>query len=221
MSQRLVAEIVGPAGAGKSTLARALRRRDANLKTGLSVWGLPAPLLALNALLALPRFLSLYVSRRRMGLDELKLMIRLSALDQLLGRESSGNDRTILLDEGTIFALAKLVAFGNGNGVSARTDGWTQSLTRRWAGKVNTIIWLDASDEVLANRIRARSKTHRMKEKTDREIYQFLARYRNSYEEVIRELSARHNLRVIRFSTDRESLEQVADEVLARMSEGI
>jgi adenylate kinase family enzyme len=32
MEQRVVAEIVGPAGAGKSTLSRALRERDGGIR---------------------------------------------------------------------------------------------------------------------------------------------------------------------------------------------
>ncbi|HYG79726.1 MAG TPA: AAA family ATPase [Pyrinomonadaceae bacterium] len=228
MKQRVVAEIVGPAGAGKSTLTKVLRERDGSLRTGLSVWGLPPTLLCLNAFLSLPRFVGLYRSRGRIRRDEVKLIVRLSALHQLLGRESSKNYRTLLLDEGTIFALVKLLAFsdsaksnGNGNGRSNHLDAWTQSLLNRWARRLDAVIWLDAPDEVLAERIRSRGKAHRVKDKTDQEIYAFLARYRDSYERVISELNARHGLKVIRFSTEHYSLEEMADQILAGMQEGI
>lgn len=228
MKQRVVAEIVGPAGAGKSTLTQVLRQRDGTMRTGLSVWGLPPMLLCLNAVLSLPRFIGLYRSRGRIRRHEVKLIVRLSALHQLLGRESSKNYRTLLLDEGTIFALVKLLAFsdsgksnGNGNGRSNPLDAWTQSLLNRWARRLDAVIWLDAPDEVLAERIRSRGKAHRVKDKTDQEIYDFLARYRDSYERVISELTARHGLKVIRFSTEHYSLEEMADQILAGMQEGI
>ena len=232
MKQRVVAEIVGPAGAGKSTLTQVLRQRDGSMRTGLSVWGLPPTLLCLNAILSLPRFVGLYRSRGRIRRDEVKLIVRLSALHQLLGRESSKNYRTLLLDEGTIFALVKLLAFsdnaksnGNGNGKSNgksnHLDAWTQSLLNRWARRLDAVIWLDAPDEILAERIRSRGKAHRVKDKTDQEIYDFLARYRDSYERVISELNARHGLKVIRFSTEHYSLEEMADQILAGMQEGI
>jgi shikimate kinase len=226
MKQRVVAEIVGPAGAGKSTLTQVLRERDGSMRTGLSVWGLPPALLCLNAVLSLPRFVGLYRSRGRIRRDEVKLIVRLSALHQLLGRESSKNYRTLLLDEGTIFALVKLLAFGdnlksNGNGRSNPLDAWTQSLLNRWARRLDAVIWLDAPDEVLAERIRTRGKAHRVKDKSDEEIYEFLARYRDSYERVISELNARHGLKVIRFSTEHQSLEEMADQILAGMQEGI
>jgi deoxyadenosine/deoxycytidine kinase len=228
MKQRLVAEIVGPAGAGKSSLTKVLRERDRSLRTGLSVWGLPPTLLCLNAVLSLPRFVGLYRSRGRIRRDEVKLIVRLSALHQLLGRESSKNYRTLLLDEGTIFALVKLLAFGDntkgngsGGGRSNHLDAWTQSLLNRWARRLDAVIWLDAPDEVLAERIRSRGKAHRVKDKTDAEIFSFLARYRESYERVISELNARHGLKVIRFSTEHQSLEEMADLILASMQEGI
>ena len=225
MKQRVVAEIVGPAGAGKSTLTQVLRERDGSLRTGLSVWGLPPALLCLNAVLSLPRFVGLYRSRGRIRRDEVKLIVRLSALHQLLGRESSKSYRTLLLDEGTIFALVKLLAFGDkaksGGGRSNHLDAWTQSLLNRWARRLDAVIWLDAPDEVLAERIRTRGKAHRVKDKSDEEIFAFLARYRESYERVISELNARHGLKVIRFSTEEHSLEEMADQILAGMQEGI
>ena len=221
MKQHVVAEIVGPAGAGKSTLARVLSERDESLHAGLSVWGLPPSLLAINSFLALPKVFGLYRRRRRVRWDEVKLIVRLNALHHLLGRESSKSYKTLLLDEGTIFALVKLLTFSEESGANTRFDKWTQSLLGRWAGRLDAVIWLDAPDEVLAERIRSRAKAHRVKDKTDQEIYEFLERYRRSYERVLSELSARHGLKLIRFSTEQESLEQIADQVLAGVGKGI
>lgn len=221
MKQSVVAEIVGPAGAGKSTLTRVLRERGESLRTGLSVWGLPPTLLVLNYFLAMPKVFGLYRSRRRLRWEEVKLIVRLNALHQLLGRESSKSYKTLLLDEGTIFALVKLLAFNNDGERNSGFDKWTHSVLDRWAGRLDAVIWLDAPDEVLAERIRARHKAHRVKDKTDQEIYEFLGRYRHSYESVLTELSARHGLKLIRFSTEQESLEQIADQVLAGVGKGI
>jgi shikimate kinase len=219
--QSVVAEIVGPAGAGKSTLAHVLRERDDTLRAGLSVWGLPVSLLFLNSFLALPKVFGLCRSRRRVRWDEVKLIIRLNALHQLLGRESAKNYKTLLLDEGTIFALVKLLTFSNEAGSHGRFNKWTESLLDRWAGRLDAVIWLDAPDAVLAERIRARGKAHRVKDKSDEEIYEFLAHYRRSYESVLSKLSARHNLKLIRFSTERESLDEIAEKVLAGVGKGI
>jgi shikimate kinase len=208
----LVAEIVGPAGSGKSTLAGALKARDGGVRAGLSVWGLPAPLLLSTALLSLPQLLGMWRRRGAFGWEEAGLVVRLNALGRLLNRESAGRGRFLLLDEGTVFALAKLRVFGRaglfGEEQLARMAG-------RWARTLDAVVWLDAPDEVLARRIRGREKPHRMKGLSDEEISAFLARYREAYERVLAELCARRRLKVIRVSTDTGTPEQIAEAVLS------
>jgi shikimate kinase len=213
--QQLVAEIIGPAGAGKSTLSRLLDGRDRAMRTGVSVWGMPLHLLGIHLLLLLPTFVSLSRSCRWLRWDEIKQLVRLNALNQLLDRESSKDYQTILLNEGAVFTLAKLGAFGQGSSPSLWSEKWSQGVFNQWATTLDAIIWLDAPDQVLAQRIRAREKPHRMKESTDQEIYEFLARYRSSYERVVSALRTYHGPKVIRVSTDQESPDQIADKVLA------
>lgn len=215
MQQRLVAEIIGPAGAGKSTLAQTLRQHDPTIRTGLSVWGLPSSLLLLSAFSSLPTLPGLL--RRRSCRADFGLVVRLNALHRLLERERSGG-KTLLMDEGAIFALVKLHAFGLEGVASRRVEKWTKSVMDRWAETLDTVIWLDAPDAVLTKRIRERHKGHRMKEQSDAEIHRFLARYRRSYEQIITELSARRNLKIIRLSTQEHSLERIAEESLSSIN---
>lgn len=214
MSYPLVAEIVGPAGAGKSTLAHAMKRRGAGVRAGLSVWGLPKRRLLAGAIASLPQLFGLCRAGRLVGFEEAKLIVRLKALGRYVGRESSRQHKLLLLDEGTVFALAKLRAFG-----SAREDdggeGRLRYLAERCAGRLDAVVWLDAPDAVLARRIRERDKPHRMKARTDEEISDFLARYRESYEQVVAEMCARGNLKIIRVSMDGETPERVAERVLS------
>jgi len=217
MTGTFVAEIVGPAGAGKSTLASALRRRRAEgVRAGLGVWGLPAPLLLSTALRTLPQLWRLWRVRRGVGWNEATLFVRLNALGRLLGRESAQTCKLLLLDEGTVFALAKLHAFGGGADDRKRLA----NLVERTASKLDAVVWLDAPDEVLARRIREREKPHRMKARTDEEIAEFLARYRESYERVVAELCARRSVKVIRMNTDGRTPEQMAEEVLRGITAG-
>jgi shikimate kinase len=208
----LVAEIVGPAGSGKSTLAGVLKARDRGVRAGLGVWGLPVPLLLSTALLSLPQLLGMWRRRGAVGWKEAGLVVRLNALGRLLGRESSGRHRFLLLDEGTVFALAKLRAFGRAGPVG---EEQLAGMTERWAQRLDAVVWLDAPDEVLARRIRARAKPHRMKGCSDEEISAFLARYRQAYERVLEDLRARRALKVIRVSTEQGTPEQIAEQVLS------
>ncbi|HWS87567.1 MAG TPA: hypothetical protein VN282_11425 [Pyrinomonadaceae bacterium] len=207
-----VAEIVGPAGSGKSTLAGALEERDGGVRAGLSVWGLPKPLLLTAALLSLPQLLGMWRRRGAVGWEEAGLVVRLNALGRLLNRESSGRHRFLLLDEGTVFALAKLRVFGRA-GLAGEEQ--LARMSERWARRLDAVVWLDAPDEVLARRIRAREKPHRMKGRSDEEIASFIARYRQAYERVVEELRARRALKVIRVSTDTGTPEEIAEQVLA------
>ena len=213
-----VAEVAGPAGAGKSTLARVLGGLGAGVRTGVGVWGLPLPLLAAGAASSLPR---LARARRQLGWDGAGLVVRLCALHRLLGRAEVGGDEAVLLDEGAVFALAKLGAAGSNRatgeadgGATGESGAWAFRLLAGWAARLDAVVWLDAPDAVLAERIRRRDKPHRMKESSDAEVYEFLARYRAAYGRVLSELTRRQGLRVLRLSTERESAEGVAGRVL-------
>jgi hypothetical protein len=95
-------------------------------------------------------------------------------------------------------------------------EGAMQNLVNKVVPALDAIIWLDAPDGVLAQRIRERNKEHRMKDKSDAEIKEHLSLYRSSFEDVVDDLRKRNgsSLQVFRFSTDRQPLEQIADSVL-------
>ncbi|MEK6282932.1 MAG: hypothetical protein AABN95_21450 [Acidobacteriota bacterium] len=213
MVRTFTAEIIGPAGSGKSTLTGLLRGRDATIRTGLSIWGLPLHLLGASTFSSLPDLLSLF-GRRRFSLEDLKLVIQINALRRLLRRESEKGYQALLLDEGGVFGLAKLWAFGNGSAASDSISGMS-GLSSQVGRTLDAVIWLDAPDAVLTRRIRERDKPHRTKNLSEAEICEHLARYRAAFERVMVELIQRNQVKVIKFRTDREPLEDIADQILA------
>ena len=214
LDHSFVAEIIGPAGAGKSTLSRLLQGQN-DVRAGLSVWGLPLGLLAASAVASLPDLASLCRNRKRFAWEDLRLVIQHNALLRLIHRESAKGQQTLLLDEGTVFALAKLRAFSLQN--AGDCDPLMQSLFNKLAPTLNAVVWLDAPDAILARRIREREKPHRMKERSDTEIANHLSSYRKSFERVVAEISKRNGggFKVFRFSTDVVPLEEIATKVLA------
>lgn len=211
MTRPFTAEIIGPAGSGKSTLTSLLSTRDSEIKAGLSIWRLPLSLLMPAAILSLPQVaISL---ARRPSLEDIKLIIQINALRRLLARESDKGYRALLCDEGGVFGLAKLKAFGVDSG--SGSNGWMSGLFNHVAPTLDAVIWLDAADAVLAQRIREREKPHRTKHLSEAEIFEHLASYRTAFEKVIVELKQRNSFKVIRFRTDRESLEEIAGQILA------
>ena len=213
-SRSFVAEIIGPAGAGKTTLTQLLRNRK-NVRVGLSVWKLPLWLLTVSALSSLPDLFTFCRRREHLNWDDLKLVIQHNALLRLISRERAKGYRALLMDEGNVFALAKLRAFGS-DAVKRNEAGSMQNLVSKVVPTLDAVIWLDAPDRVLAQRIRERNKEHRMKDKSDLEIKEHLSLYRSSFEGIVDDLRKRNGsgLQVFRFSTDQQPLEQIADTVL-------
>ena len=99
-------ELVGPAGAGKSTLVRTIRSRDPEVRTDLSIWSLPRPRLVTNGLLFLPKLAALWRDYPGSLWTALHLAVRLKTLQQLLDRGKTRNCRALVVDIGPIFTLA-------------------------------------------------------------------------------------------------------------------
>lgn len=213
-SRSFVAEIIGPAGAGKTTLTQLLRNRN-NVRVGLSVWQLPLSLLAVSAISSIPDLFTFCRRRKHLSWDDLKLVIQHNALLRLISREGAKGYRALLMDEGNVFALAKLRAFGS-DVVKRNEGGSMQNLVNKVVPALDAVIWLDAPDRVLAQRIRERNKQHRMKDKSDAEITEHLSLYRSSFQGVVDDLRKRNgsSLQVFRFSTDLQPLEQIAESVM-------
>ena len=184
------------------------------------MWGLPPALLATSAFSSLPNIFAICRSRRRFDWEDLKLVVQHNALLRLIHRESAKGYEALVLDEGTVFALAKLGAFNQGMDV-IKPGHWMHNLFNRQASLLNAVIWLDAPDEVLARRIRERDKPHRIKNGSYAEIQNHLALYRESFEQVVSELGKRNGLKVFRFSTDLVALEEIAAKVLSQARAGV
>jgi shikimate kinase len=212
LNKSFVAEIIGPAGSGKTTLLQLLRNGN-NVRTGLSVWGLPLPLLFASAFSSLPNLAAFCRQRKPFSWEDLKLVVQHNALLRLISVEGTKGYRALLVDEGAVFALAKLRAFGGADAAIA-SEAWMQGLLNKVAPSLDAVIWLDAADAVLAQRIREREKDHRMKDKSDAEIQKHLSLYRGSFERVVDELRQRNGLKVFKFSTDELPMEQIAARVL-------
>ena len=86
---------------------------------------------------------------------------------------------------------------------------------KQWASTLDAVIWLDAPDSVLDQRINSRDQRHSVKGKNESEVVHFLARYRTSYEETLAKLGTAGGPRLLQFDTSRTSIEQVADEILS------
>ena len=214
----LIMELVGPAGAGKTTLSKALRQRDTNILLGpdielRKVSHIPVFIRSIPS--SLPLFFDQGKSDRQPTWTELKDIAYLEGWTQVLKRIPSSNNRIVLLDQGPVFRMATLYEFGPESFRSEKAKTWWQHLYEQWAAALDIIIFLDTSDAILMERINVRTKKHGIKGKSELETRNYLMQYRMSFRDVLTNLSMRNGPTIFEFDTSKTSIEEIVDEVLA------
>lgn len=204
MNGRLV-ELAGPAGSGKTTLATALRALDPATRVGL-----PAGRGAVTAALvgASPTLVRARAAApgRWWTAAELRAVGYLSAWQRPAGRPRTG---TTLLDHGPAFRLASLLVSGPPMVRTRPFHRWWSHTCVAWGLLLDTVVWLDAPDEVLIGRIRARDRDHRVRASSLEEAVDFLDSYREGYDATL-DVLRRTGTRVLRLDTSTASPDELA-----------
>jgi hypothetical protein len=215
-----IVEIIGPAGAGKTTLCDVLIRsasgvRLSNFPDVRNVANVPFFISygfqLIPSLIDIPQRYDRWLSRR-----EFAWLTILNGWSSVLKRELKKNNDIILLDQGPVYLLTEASEFGPEYLQKKKSAQllW-KDLYSRWANILDVIVWLDAPDAELAERIRSRDKGHPVKERSMETTLEFLVCYRKAYERTISRLSANHpGLKVLRFDTSRATSQEIACQLL-------
>ena len=220
----LIMELVGPAGAGKTTLSRVLTHRNPKIQIGSDIELRKTkyvPVILRNTISLLPVFLRQIRHGRRFTWDEIKYLLYLEGWPDVLRQEATDRTSTVLLDHGPVFKLATLNEFGPENLKTDDFEIWWNRMFKQRASTLDMVIWLDAPDLVLDQRINSRDQRHSVKGRSESEVVHFLARYRTSYEEILAKLRIAGGPRLLQFDTSRTSIEQVAEEILSAFNESV
>lgn len=217
-----VVEIVGPAGAGKSTICNLLRQSSSMIQLGEfpSVRKLSCAPFFLRY--GCPQLISLMLLRknggRRLTYREFVWLTILRGWPSILRRAKLKDSRAIVLDQGPIYLFAELNQTGpqylrNQN----NADFWFPLYTR-WANTLDLVVWLDTDNQSLLDRIHSRDKWHIMKDKPSQKIFEFLTSFRETYDQVLSNLSANgKGPRVLRFDTGNTAPDAIVERVLLEL----
>lgn len=131
-------------------------------------------------------------------------------------RELSGRwDRetaSVLYDHGPFFRLAAIEEFGPPS--SAGLRDWWESMREAWSAAIDLVIWLDAPDSLLLERIRIRDRAHPCKKMSDTDASAWLGRYRAGFESSFTVLQQRRPTALVRIDTSSMSPNEIAESLI-------
>jgi hypothetical protein len=218
-----VVEIVGPAGAGKTTLFQALDCYSESIRLG----NFPdvrkmadAPFFISNGIRLIPSQFRLYrPNSRQLTRREFAWMSILNGWSALLHKESDGGNKAIILDQGPIYLMTEMRLFGPEYLRQKSAERLWQDLYECWISTLDMVVWLDAADDVLLERIRTRQQEHIVKTQPAAVVYEFLSRYRTEYEFILSILTAKKtDLKVLKFDTGRQGPKDILNQLLSELS---
>jgi hypothetical protein len=212
----LAVEIIGPAAAGKTSLLRVLCSTDDKIRAGLDIERLRSS----SALVRkVGPFLPIWALRHRhdrwFNRREMKSITFLEVWYRELEQRGSTDVLAVVFDHGPLYRLARLKEFGPEITRSEPFERWWHDRRDRWMDALDLVVWLDASDKVLLQRVQDRGHKYLDATPSGEDKHEFLARYRGAIAEILEEGSADRRPRLLRFRSDQRSVGEIADEVLA------
>lgn len=195
-------------------MVRALKKQIAIRDEFLASW--PDKLRVLGSITRelMPAYMREWTGSRGFNLEEFRRLLRVMTLHRAL-KQASFTDGTIaIIDHGPIFMLGMVEAFGPKFVRSQHFIRWSNAEIALWGALLDVVLWLDAPDTTLVQRINLRENPHIVKGKPSHEASVFLQRCRLSYERILSEMVVCDRPLVLRFDTSTVSTDDIVDQFL-------
>ena len=209
-------EIVGVAGSGKSTLTRALSRRYPGSRVADSLHTrVPAhwPYVAHSMPRVLPLAARSGWNRPALSWDEVKFLIYVSEWDRFLRNRREYRSGVTVLDQGPIFALARLLWAKKPLTRSKAFQTWLNEMVERWSLELDAVVRLVAPDQSLLERINHREQRHEAKGKSTPEGLELIESHSQAFGQLFDVMAGLGRPRVLRFDTSTMSPDEIAGEL--------
>lgn len=205
--QPVSTEVVGLPGSGKTSLVERLPA----LADGVDIARRPGRLWELRAYIGSGLVLAPVVVRRLATSSgswaEVMRMLKLDAWLSMLHYRSVTRARALVLDQGPVYLLHRLGAEGL-DASSVAAAAWHDSMMERCARSLGAAIALDAPNEVLIQRIRDRSKVHRLRHQPRETAWAALTDQRERLRRLLDQLQARGLPKVLWIDTSGAPLDR-------------
>lgn len=214
-------EITGIAGSGKSTITRLVCELDPRCRRAGFIHARTPRHLA-HILGGLPRLLPILVHNLgtgpRLGWAEVKLLAYVTRWRRVLRREAGARPGILVLDQGPVYALVRLKAQGKRVTTTPAFARWWDEMLGVWADELTAVVYLDADDRILWDRINGRAQPHRTKGEPAEVGREFIAQYRRLFGEVLERLERPGGPEVLRLDTGDAAAERLAAEIRPHLS---
>lgn len=217
-----VIEVAGVAGSGKSTLAGVLcdPRNNGVLDDVFRFRDPRHMLLAGRSLPRLSRLMKAWVSGSpRPTWTELKLLIYLQEWPRDILRRDLSGSRFLVMDQGPVYALARLGCLDPSITGTEPHGRWWTAMSDAWSSRLGAVVWLDAPNDVLLERVNERTQAHEIKGHSPQAAEDFVNRYRASYEEVLAAFAGAEGPALLRYDTSSMGANEIATDAIERLGE--